>query len=147
MCSKWSEPTNRNSGVAAVLRSMTMMPLTSPSSRFPGEIGAQWQTERLLNPPHAEQRMNASREWRANAAYRKRIRPLERNHHPLAERRVDPRHPLHRTTSVVRSGGGLRRWRLVLAAATRSSVRRGCTATRRECATNRRRFQQSVFDA
>ena len=65
----------------------------------------------------------------------------------MAERCVNPRHPLDGTAGVVGSCGRLWRWRVVLAAATGPSVRRRSAATRCSHSTNRRRFNANLLGA
>lgn len=65
----------------------------------------------------------------------------------MAERYVIPRHPLDGRAGVVGSCGRLWRWRVVVAAATRSRVRRLSAATWRSSGTDRRWFQANLLKA
>jgi len=81
------------------------------------------------NPPDTEQRLDSSLERRKEAARRQGIRLLRMSDPQIAQRRIDPRRPLEGTAGVIRSCGWRLRGRIVLAAATRPSLRRCSAAT------------------
>jgi hypothetical protein len=101
----------------------------------------------LLNSPDAEQRLNGSLRWLDEARPQQCIHSGRRNDRQLAERCFHPRHPLNDATGVIWSCGRRRRWSVVLATTTSSSVRRPFAATPRCRGTNPRRFHTHLLKA